>query len=132
MRKYVGFLCFCLVMLTGCSKHHTANDIVIDFKESSLYCEEERKEAIAPIEEYFEEFQDCTLNSIRYAGDDVTKERASYYKKDPLIVFLIDFYVGNNASASLNPNSEYIDWQVTLVKDENKNWVADPNMCGYG
>ena len=71
-------------------------------------------------------FDDCTLLTIAYAGDDSAQEAqewAAQYEADEAIVLVSSFAVGpTGGDGSLNPNFVYENWQWILVRSNGGAW----------
>lgn len=93
--------------------------------DSKMYSQDEINDAIDVIKnEFKEEWKECTLKELYYAGDAVSKnyeEWADRYDAKEVMVLSSVFDVGENADDSLNPNSTN-DWIFILVRSDNGKW----------
>ncbi|MBE5969981.1 MAG: D-alanyl-D-alanine carboxypeptidase family protein [Lachnospiraceae bacterium] len=113
-------------------------DVTINLGTSALYSREELTDAMLAIKCKFAAFPGCELLSIDYAGDEaVTDENlewlntvsqgASYTK---IVKFTMDFRTESENTGTLNPDSEYNDYEWWLAKEDGGDWEVV--TFGYG
>ena len=123
------FFVFALVTMgvVGCAKQKEAT---IDLGESSVYTEEDRQEAVKAIRKEFDTWEECTLNGIRYAGDECNSEKNIQWMNElkegqnytQCIEFLSDFHTSKDAKGAWEPDKDYKDYQWYLARSENGDW----------
>lgn len=118
-----------MLLLTACK-----SSIQYEYGNSDVFEHDDRRAAMAVIEAVFHEniWADCTLKSITYTDDEASKEKGDYYGHEEAMAFLIDFISGDHEGSSLNPNSEYQDYQMLVYRNVQGNWSIDWSGCGYG
>jgi hypothetical protein len=114
------------VACAACAGPGTSDSAQITRGESSKFTEAEIESAESATMEKFKDFRGCDLLWLEY--DEVTSNRlvedyieyggGAESNVDPgnAIAFQSEFRVGNNAEASLNPNTEYT-YSWTLIRD---------------
>lgn len=133
MKKLLALGMLSVWLLSGYTSGRLAEDLKVETASSSLFSEEEQKEAIDALKKIFiKDFDDCVLKSIAYAGDEFSKEQAAYYDHETAMKLYIDFQTGSFSSPALNENSEYPEYQILMYLDENGGWSIDYAGCGYG
>lgn len=97
------------------------------FNDSNMYSQNEIDDAIKVIVDEFQGWKGCTLTSIYYGGDELSKahqEWADRNDADEVIVLLSSFDVDESGGdGSLNPNSTYDDWMWILVRKNGGQWM---------
>ena len=100
---------------------------------SELYSKEDIRSAIEVIKLYFNEDSGCTLTSIEYAGDEISKNHAEWAErvdKEEAIVLISSFDVDSSGCGdALNPNSTYDNYLWILARNKNEDWIHVDN--GY-
>ncbi len=134
MRKI--FMALAIVALALINVQASAQ-VQIDYGESKIYSRADMDESIALIQEQFAKWQGCEMKNLRYAGDECNNEEnikwlnelieARGYKDKCVacIEFFSDFYVSKDAQKyglTLNPDSEYKDWQWWLARTDKGEW----------
>lgn len=118
-----------------------ANDVTIDYGTSSVFSDDERKDAAVQVECAFATFEGCELHSLRYAGDEactdenlewinsISEDSGTKYTK--VAEFLTDFHspVDEEIQSAWNPDQEYKDYQWWLGQTEDGGW--DVVSFGY-
>lgn len=118
-----------------------ADDVTIDYGTSSVFSDDERKDAAVQVECAFATFEGCELHSLRYAGDEactdenlewinsINEDSGTKYTK--VAEFLTDFHspVDEEIQAAWNPDQEYKDYQWWLGQTEDGGW--DVVSFGY-
>ena len=108
----------------------TDTDPEIDFGSSSLYTEEQLKEAAVRIKCDFANWEGCELHSLRYAGDACSSEenldwlnsldeKAGYTRAAE---FLMDFHSPAEPYGAWEKDSEYKDYQMWLGLTKDGEW----------
>ena len=117
-----------------------ADDVTIDYGTSSVFSDDERKDAAVQVECAFATFEGCELHSLRYAGDEactdenlawinsISEDSGTKYTK--VAEFLTDFHspVDEEIQAAWNPDQEYKDYQWWLGQTEDGGW----DIVSYG
>lgn len=132
MKKLVSFMLVLAAVLILCSCGDVSKAKVTPVK-SDIYSEEDINSAIDTALAHFKrEFDDCTLENIRYAGD----ERAEDFEhwrvvsdSDEAIILIMDFETGDSPGTGLNENAPYSDFEMTLVRNDGGQWKFE--SCGY-
>lgn len=117
----------CALSLSACGQTNVTRSI----GESKTFSKEDITSAMDQAEQYFSDhFPDCTLKSLAY--DETYQEQYSFPDKTRStehIVLRSDFHSGKegkNGDNSLNPDSDYTDWNWVLTRSEDGSWsVAD-------
>lgn len=111
----------------------------IDYGTSSVYKEDELKDAVIQIECRFASLDGCVLKSIRYAGDEaVTDEKLkAIQEQNPdskytqIVEFLMDFHTPvNTGNTTFESDCDYIDYQWWLARTADSGWEIV--SFGYG
>ena len=111
----------------------------IDYGTSSIYKEDELKDAVIQIECRFASLDGCVLKSIRYAGDEaVTDEKLkAIQEQNPdskytqIVEFLMDFHTPENTGdTTLESDRDYTDYQWWLARTADSGWEIV--SFGYG
>ena len=111
----------------------------IDYGTSSIYKEDELKDAVIQIECRFASLDSCVLKSIRYAGDEaVTDEKLkAIQEQNPdskytqIVEFLMDFHTPENTGdTTFEPDRDYTDYQWWLARTADSGWEIV--SFGYG
>ena len=108
--------------------HGDISDVKIMPIDSEIYSEEDYKEAVRVVLDYFHEhYGDCKMTEIRYAGDDkrnMMKDWGKNYGVDDVILLESDFKSGaaSGFTGPLEPHSTYHDWQWVLARDKGGAW----------
>lgn len=100
---------------------------------SELYSKDDIQSAIEVIKTYFNEDSGCTLTSIEYAGDEMSKNYAEWAERvdrEEVIVLISSFDVDSSGCGdALNPNSTYDNYLWILARNKNEDWIHVDN--GY-
>ena len=107
-----------------------ASDVTIDLGSSTIYTEEELKEAVVQIKCKFASWEGCELHSIRYAGDEsCTEENLKWMNelnKDgnytQVAEFLMDFHSPMEQIGAWEADREYTDYQWWLARSADGGW----------
>ena len=136
MKKYIPFLIVMLlsVLLAGCGKGNVSGVKILELR-SAIYTDWEIRDAVEVAVRSFEnEFHDCRLLEIGYAGDEKGKafvEWADQYDVDQVIILVSSFEAGpDGGDGSLNPNETYRNWQWILGRKNSGRWKLLTH--GYG
>ena len=111
----------------GCGR---VADVKVDIGESKNYTENDRNKVAEDIKEiFYKNYDRCTLHTIKYAGDEWSKEDLSYCKElrskeyTECMVFLTDFHSPkeNGPDDAWNEDEEYTyNWH--FAKEKSGNW----------
>ena len=103
--------------------------VEVDYGTSSIFSEEDLKEAAVQVKCRFASFEGCELHNLRYAGDEcMTEENLSWMKElgeeDYVEVceFLSDFHSPAEQKGAWEPDYEYKDWNWWLARTEEDGW----------
>lgn len=129
MKKIHLLLSIILVVaiLCGCSD---ASRVKIDYGKSELYSRSEMDSAIDKITSQFEGFEDCTMDSITYAGDERAKKEINYCNTlaenktyDECIVFTSEFHTSKTSkNPVLEPGTDYTGYEWYLARNNSGEW----------
>ena len=127
MKRIVGLLMCCILVLSLCACGGNTKNVKIQEVNSELYTQDEINSAIGTIKEEFKDhWKGCTLTDIYYAGDDTSKDYQDWANRndaDEVIVLLSSFDVdASGGDGSLNSNSTYDDWNWILVRTNGGKW----------
>ncbi len=115
-----------------------AADVTIDLGKSTLYTEEELKEAVVQIKCRFAGWEGCELHSIRYAGDKSASEENLRWMNEldengsytQAAEFLMDFHTPKEQTGAWEADEEYTDYEWWLARSEDGGWEVVTQ--GYG
>lgn len=144
MRITALLLCIAAVLLLcGCGD---VSGVHITDVPSELYTQEDINAAIRVImRDFFQDWDNCSLREIRYAGDEILLEPyedgsnelqywTGLYNADEAIILMSDFYVSPAAEYdpenTLAADTLYTDWNWILVRDHGGAWRHMDH--GYG
>ena len=107
-----------------------SSDVEIDLGNSSIYTEEELKEAAVQVKCRFATFKGCELHTLRYAGDDANNEenleRLNLLDEDAqfiqVVEFTSDFHTPMDGSEVFQPDREMTDYQWWLAREADGGW----------
>ena len=131
-RLLACLLLLSLLILPACggpsNKPGNVNDVTVEPVESVYFSQSEINAAIRVAKKYFhDEFNGCTLLTIRYVGDEQAEEMqewAAEYGADRVIILVSDFYVSKNGGdGSLNTDYTYTGWNWILSQTGSGGWV---------
>jgi hypothetical protein len=121
-------------MFTACGN---VNQCVVYYGESDIYTPTDMDSAVSVIKsEFIFNFDGCTLLTLDYMGDDVSKENLDYCNVlgdgtqfDESIVFTSSFRTPLNGNEVFSPNEvcDYYKW--TLARETGGEWILLTN--GY-
>lgn len=104
----------------------SAPDVAIDLSGSSLYTDEELRDAMLAVKCKFAAWAGCELHAVRYAGDDCASEENLAWLNSlekgeftQVMELLMDFHTGDAADAAFNADYEYTDYQWWLGRTED-------------
>lgn len=116
----------------------TVDKAVVNPIVSVLYSEKDYDDAVECVKDFFPEFENCELKTLRYGGDLITTEETNYYSKSEngtvsqnnteYIILLSDFYVNpeplfHSCNDAWNHDSTYTDWKWILARTKDTdNW----------
>lgn len=113
-----------VLSLAGCAGR--TNDVEItEWTPSQMYTDEEIKAAIDEVCTDFRHWKDCTLDTITYAGDDVSAAHIDWAARngcDESLVLVSSFTTGSKPEESMEPNETYTGWKWILVRKEGGDW----------
>lgn len=102
--------------------------IIRDNVGSELFSPDEIREATdAAIRFFKENWHNCDLYRIGYAGDEAAKDikrYGSFSPEDRVMVLKSDFVVGFDAPSSLEPGAVYTDWTWILIREDSGDWIV--------
>ena len=136
MKKIISLFMILVICLsfTACGN---VNQCVVYYGESDLYTPADMDSAISVIKnEFIFNFDGCTLLTLAYMGDDVSKENLDYCialgdgtQFDESIVFTSSFRTPLHGDEVLPPNEicDYYKW--TLARESEGEWILLTN--GY-
>ena len=110
--------------LVGCSEG-TNNLEIIEWTPSEMYTDEEIKAAIDTVCSDFRHWGGCSLDTITYAGDEVSAahiEWATRLKLDQSLVLISSFSTNIFAEPGLEKNETYDNYKWILVRKEGTDW----------
>lgn len=114
---------------------------------SVLYSEEDYDEAVECVKEFFPQFENCELRTLRYAGDrtasqeagccsrpDIIAEHEKAAENMEYIVLSSDFYVNpeplfHSCNDAWKHDSVYSGWTWTLSRTKGS---SEWTICNYG
>ncbi len=107
-----------------------APEVAYDYGTSDLYSTEQLKEAAIQVKCEFAKFAGCELHNLRYAGDGCNTqenldwlnsldEKANYAQ---VVEILTDFHSPIEGGGAWEPDTEMVDWQWWLAREEGKGW----------
>ena len=108
----------------------SSSDTEIDYGTSEIYTKPEMDEAISLVRQQFAVWPQCEIYNIRYASDDCNSEENVKWMNELVegkeftecIEFLTDFRTPAENSGSLEPDTEYKDYQWWLARPEGGSW----------
>ncbi len=125
--------CMFILLLVGYEKVDR-NSVKINYGTSTIYTEEDMKQAIAKIIEEFNDFKGCKLYSLSYISDDKCNNEDNIKWMNDLesandnkevftqcIAFESSFRSPINVGGAWNANSKY-NWSWWLARSENGDW----------
>ena len=119
-----------MVLLCSCSEGKTEN-AKIDCEKSQLYSQSDMDLAIGKIfSEFKEEFEDCTMDLITYAGDELARDELDYCNSladekiyDECIVSYSDFHTSYfSENPVLAAGQNYTDYKWYLARTKGGKW----------
>jgi len=134
VKRILCLVVACFLCLSLCACSNNVKNVKILEVTSELYLQEDIKEALdTMIREFDKHWNNCTLNELYYAGDDVTlehREWADRYDADETIVLKSMFYVDRaDSAASMNVDCTYF-WEWILVRNNDEKWrLVDYGFC---
>lgn len=98
---------------------------------SKLYSQNDIDAAIETIKtEFAENWNGCRLRTIRYAGDEVSKEETEERGVDTIVLLSVFDTLRLPDTSALNENSTYNDWNWILIRSGDGQWTHIDH--GYG
>lgn len=129
-------MAFALVILIFSTQAQAA-DFKVDYGDSKLFTQREMDNCIVMIEEHLNNLK-CTLKSVRYAGDEISKKELErngidYSKNyESFIVFYADFQAPKDPQdgqpTAWKYDKLYKDYNFIFGFDENDGW----QLVNYG
>ena len=117
---------FCLASCSGM--------VTVGAFKSNIYTQEEFDEAVAVVQEYFKDFEGCTMKEIAYAGDEAAEAEAEAQGMDfnQVIVLTSKFETDSEDHENgLEPDTTYEDYKWILTRsDTGAPWEHKDH--GYG
>ena len=111
-----------ITLLAGCSAASPAAktaDTKIDIGESEIFTEDDRNEAVKLILNEVGGWESVEkFYSLRYAGDEISKEESGYNDYDEVMVFVSDLHSVKSSSKAggFNTDEDYTDWNWLVGK----------------
>ena len=104
--------------------------LTIDYGNSALYSQDELNDAVLTIKCTFAAFPGCELHSISYSGDENNNAENLAWMKElgdgknftQVVMFKSDFHTDKENTGSLEPDSDYNDYQWWLAKEDGGDW----------
>lgn len=104
--------------------------LTVDLGTSALFSEEELKEAAIQVKCKFAAFPNCTLENLRYAGDESNteenfarmKELDSKHAYTQVVEFLSDFHTYGEDTELFKSGTEMKDYQWWLACEADSGW----------
>ena len=139
MKKLAALIILLCLSLSACGngEANQKTEVKVDLGSSSLYSEQERKDAVEVLQKEFSSFKGCVLQSITYGGDEKSKsaDRGADYgekikkKQDASgviyvdsILFLLDFRTTQDAEGAWGKNQEYKAMLFWLARPKGGPW----------
>lgn len=105
-------------------------DVKYDYGQSKLYTEEELKEAAVQVKVQFAGFGNCELHTLSYAGDEFNTEENIKWMNEldegnnytQVVKILTSFHTPKEGTESLNPDTEYENYEWWLARSEGGDW----------
>jgi len=129
-----------ILIFSSCSLLESKGDVSnvkIVYGKSELFSKQDMDAAIEAIFEKFEEWDGCTLYTVTYMGDEVSKDNLNYcndlYESavlDECIVFESSFHTGYSGDLGFNTNQDYDGWTWYLARKNVGQWIL--LTYGYG
>ena len=109
--------------LKGCGDILHAETISVA---SEKFSQDDISQAVRTIKaDFFRNYNDCTLLTIRYAGDSRQSDSSvnRQWGGDENITILISFSTGKASSQQgFQPDMTYENWSVIMVREKGANW----------
>lgn len=126
MKKLTAIILIMTVVfgLAGCAGNADKVEF-IEWTPSEVYTDEEIKDAIDVVCKDFRHWKDCTLDTITYAGDDVSMDYIDWADRngcDQSLVLVSSFSTGNNPEQTLEANETYSNYKWILVRKDGGSW----------
>lgn len=136
MKKIIAIFIVVVACLTftACGN---VNQCVVYYGESDMYTPTDMDSAVSVIKsEFIFNFDGCTLLTLDYMGDDVSKENIDYCIRlgdgtqfDESIVFTSSFRTPLHGNEVLPPNEICENYEWTLARESGGEWILLTN--GY-
>ncbi|MCI6639516.1 MAG: hypothetical protein MSH10_01800 [Pygmaiobacter massiliensis] len=126
MKKIVlMILSICVLFgFAGCTSN-TDKMEVLEWTPSEIYTDEEIHSAIDVVCSDFRHWKGCKLDTITYAGDDVSIAHidwATRYHFDQALVLVSSFSTNNNPEEPLEKNETYDNYKWILIRKDGGEW----------
>ena len=126
MKKFLMLVLTVAVVLgfAGCSGNADKLEI-IEWTPSEMQTDEEIMAAIDTVCTDFRHWKGCTLDTITYAGDDVSEAHidwAACIDGDQTLVLVSSFSTNSNPEESLEKNETYDNYKWILVRKDGGDW----------
>lgn len=129
MKKLYFILLIFALALSLCACGGKANDVTIDYGESTSYTHDDIDGAAKVVLDKFSEFDGCILNSLTYAGDKKSNDNIEYCNTldedsgfTECIVFDSSFRSPKNGGGAWEADEIYT-WSWYLAREANGEWV---------
>ena len=125
MKKIIIMILTMSIVLSfaGCGGK-TSKMEIIEWTPSETYTDEEIKDAIGVVCDDIRHFKGVKLETITYAGDDVSEEYmdwATKYKCDQTLV-LVSTVKTSAIASDFEKNKTYEDFKWILIRKDGSNW----------
>lgn len=126
MKKITSLILTIAVVLgfTACSGNSDKLE-VLDWTPSEIYTDEEVMAAIDTVCTDFRHWKGCTLETITYAGDEVSQayiDWAARYDCDETLVLVSSFSTNSSPEEPLEKNETYDNYKWILVRRDGGDW----------
>ena len=143
MKKWISILLsICLILsLAACSSSPSDQAepaFDVDYGSSSLYSLKELEEAVRLIEDQIAKFPGCELRTVRYAGDESSREENVQWLNSladggsytQAAEFLSSFHTAAQGTGAFEPDTDYENYEWWLARTAEGGWKL--LSWGYG
>ena len=99
------------------------------YEGSEIYTQEDIEEAMILVEDEFSKWEGCEMHNIRYAGDACASDENLRWMNElkdktyaQCIEILTDFHSPVNGGGAWEADTEYVDWNWWLAREEGGSW----------
>ncbi len=118
-----------LFSFSACTKNEDKPEI-LEWTQSEIYTDEEINSAIDVVCSEFRHWKGCKLETITYAGDEMSMEHidwATQYDLDQSLVLISSFSTNNNPQESFEKNKTYDGYKWILARNNDEKWHCVAN-----